>query len=281
MRLGSIALVAAFLGIVPTAHAGEPGLAAAQVALRARGLYTATIDGEPTPATRQAVMVFQRRKHLAVDGIVGPQTRRALGPYGRHLLGQRVLGRGQTGWDVAALQFALATHGFPSASIDGIFGEHLDAALRRFQHFAGLRVDGRAGPATVAALRQPPPGIPFVLAWPLQGPLTSPFGPRGNGFHPGLDLGVPTGTPVRAAAYGQVSFAGYFDGYGNLVVVAHSSGVRTFYAHLSEIDVAVGRSVSAGALLGLVGSTGESTGPHLHFEVRVRGAAVDPRPALP
>jgi murein DD-endopeptidase MepM/ murein hydrolase activator NlpD len=77
-----------------------------------------------------------------------------------------------------------------------------------------------------------------------------------------------------------VTFAGFDDGYGQLVVLAHGSGVTTWYAHLSRIDVRLGACVAAGAGLGAVGATGRATGPHLHFEVRVRGAAVDPRPAL-
>jgi murein DD-endopeptidase MepM/ murein hydrolase activator NlpD len=281
LRASTALVLAATVWVAPAARAGDPGLAAAQVALYRRGLYHGTIDGESTPATQQAVRAFQRRRRLAVDGIVGPRTRRAFGPYSRHLLGSRVLGPGQTGWDVAALQFVLAAHGFPCGPFDGIFGPHLSAALRHFQRYAGVGVDGRAGPATLAALRLPPPTIPFALAWPVQGFVGSPFGPRGDGFHPGIDIPEPWGTPVAAAAPGTVSFADYDDGYGKLVVVAHGYGVRTFYAHLSAILVGVGESVSAGSLLGRVGSTGESTGPHLHFEVRVRGAAVDPLPALP
>ena len=89
------------------------------------------------------------------------------------------------------------------------------------------------------------------------------------------------GTPVAAAAPGRVEVAGTtYGGYGNLVVVAHTNGVETYYAHLSRILVRAGQAVTTGSLVGLVGSTGESTGPHLHFEVRVRGAAVDPLPAL-
>jgi murein DD-endopeptidase MepM/ murein hydrolase activator NlpD len=182
-----------------------------------------------------------------------------------------------TGWDVAELQFALAWHGFPNASIDGGFGGHTERALIKFQRWAHLTPDGVAGPGTFRALRAPLPRCPIALAWPLQAPVGSPFGPRGTGFHPGIDLPAATGTPVGAAAAGRVIFAGYApSGYGNLVEIAHGAGVVSLYAHLSAFSVGVGQSVATGTRLGRVGSTGEATGPHLHFEVRLRGAAVDP-----
>jgi murein DD-endopeptidase MepM/ murein hydrolase activator NlpD len=111
-------------------------------------------------------------------------------------------------------------------------------------------------------------------------PIGDGFGPRGAGFHTGIDFPAAPGTPVRAAAPGCVTFAGTDDGYGLLVVVAHAGGVTTWYAHLSRIDVRPRACVAAGAVVGAVGSTGRATGPHLHFEVRVGGAATDPRLAL-
>jgi murein DD-endopeptidase MepM/ murein hydrolase activator NlpD len=140
---------------------------------------------------------------------------------------------------------------------------------------------GTTGPATAAALRAPVPTCPVALAWPLRVKVGDPFGPRGAGFHPGIDLPAATGTPVRAAAVGRVTFAGRTaSGYGNLVIVKGADGVATMYAHLSRILAYRGEAVTVGSLVGLVGATGETTGPHLHFEVRVRGAAVDPLPAL-
>jgi murein DD-endopeptidase MepM/ murein hydrolase activator NlpD len=249
-----------------------------QLQLRQRGLYRGALDGVRGPATDRAVRAAQRRAGLAVDGVVGPQTRRALRlrPFG-----SRVLHSGTRGADVLELQFALAEHGFPSGVLDGVFGAHTRRALRGFQRFTALAVDGAAGPATVRALRASPPRIPFQLARPLDAPVTDGFGPRGLRFHAGLDLPAPSGTGIAAVAPGTVTYAGWLPGgWGRLVVVAHRAGVRTLYAHLSRIDVRVGERVETGFQLGLVGATGDASGPHLHFEVRVRGAAVDPLPAL-
>ena len=116
----------------------------------------------------------------------------------------------------------------------------------------------------------------------MKGPIGSPFAPRGNRFHEGIDIVASQGTPVAAAAPGRVVYAAFAaGGWGNLVVVLHSDGVRSLYAHLSAFAVHRGATVATGTRLGLVGATGDASGPHLHFEVRLRGAAVDPRTALP
>jgi murein DD-endopeptidase MepM/ murein hydrolase activator NlpD len=118
------------------------------------------------------------------------------------------------------------------------------------------------------------------LSWPLIGPLTSRYGPRWGRMHNGIDVGVPTGRPIGSAAPGRVTYAGWMSGYGNTVIVDHGT-LETLYGHQSKIRVRVGQSVSRGQVVGLVGSTGNSTGPHLHFEVRVGGAAKDPLKYLP
>jgi murein DD-endopeptidase MepM/ murein hydrolase activator NlpD len=277
-----LVVLAAFTFAVPALAVGNPDTAALQVALRARGLYKGTVDGERGPATTRAIKRFQRRAGLSVDGVAGPATRKALGRYGRHVLGSRPLKRGAAGWDVASLQFLLAWHGFPSSTFDGGLGFHTERALRRFQRWAGLPPDGIAGASTTTVLRLAPPACPIALAWPLTGPVGDPFGPRGNRFHSGIDIVAGSGTPVGAAAAGKVSFAGFAPGgWGNLVVVNGASHVQTLYAHLSSISVRKGQTVSTGTRVGLVGATGDATGPHLHFEVRLRGAAVDPFSALP
>ena len=102
------------------------------------------------------------------------------------------------------------------------------------------------------------------------------FGYRHGRRHQGIDLPYPTGTPVAAAFDGRVRISDYVGGYGNLVVIRHANGLETFYGHLSKRNVESGDWVSAGDIIGLGGSTGRSTGPHLHFETRYRGAAFDP-----
>jgi murein DD-endopeptidase MepM/ murein hydrolase activator NlpD len=114
------------------------------------------------------------------------------------------------------------------------------------------------------------------LVWPVSGPITSGFGTRWGRMHEGIDIAVPSGTPVHAAASGTVIYAAWMTGYGNLVVLDHGNGLATAYAHNSSLLVSVGQHVSQGQTISLSGSTGHSTGPHVHFEVRVNGVAVDP-----
>ena len=127
-----------------------------------------------------------------------------------------------------------------------------------------------SAPAVVA------PSGSGVLGWPVSGPVTSGFGSRWGRMHEGIDIAVGEGTPVRAAAAGLVIYSGWMGGYGNLVVVDHGNGLSTAYAHNSSLAVSVGQSVAAGETISYSGSTGHSTGPHVHFEVRVNGSAVDP-----
>jgi murein DD-endopeptidase MepM/ murein hydrolase activator NlpD len=232
------------------------------------------------------VRTFQRRRHLAVDGVVGPQTRRALGRRGRPALGSRTMRRGQRGWDVAGLQYLLAARGFSAGSVDGGFGGVTQAALRRFQRSAGIGVDGVAGPHTLAALRRSQRtgstvGGPVAFLRPVRGSIGDGFGFVSGRRHTGVDFPKPYGSPIGAAGRGVVRFAGWNSGgYGNLVVVGHRLGFETWYAHMSRIAVSVGQSVVGGSRLGYIGSTGRSTGPHLHFEVRHAGIPINPVPRL-
>ena len=117
--------------------------------------------------------------------------------------------------------------------------------------------------------------------WPVEAVVSSGFGPRDGHAHLGLDLAVPEGTPVRAACAGVVRYAGDGQrGYGRLVVVDHAGGLSTAYAHNRALAVEVGAVVARGQLLSYSGATGHVTAPHLHFEVRRDGVAVDPLPLL-
>lgn len=125
------------------------------------------------------------------------------------------------------------------------------------------------------------------MQWPVSGQISSPFGERknplgpGDDFHPGLDIAADEGSPIAAAAPGRVISAGPDGGYGNLIVLDNGNGLTTRYAHCSQIFARVGETVTAGETIGAVGSTGSSTGPHLHFEVRDGDRPVDPVSFLP
>ncbi len=136
---------------------------------------------------------------------------------------------------------------------------------------ARIRAAQQTGPGF-----EPPAGGSGRLQWPVSGPVTSGFGLRWGRMHEGIDIAVPSGTPVHAAGPGRVIYAGWLGGYGNLVVVDHGGGLSTAYAHNTSVVVSVGQEVATGSVLAYSGSTGHSTGPHVHFEVRVGGAAVDP-----
>lgn len=143
-------------------------------------------------------------------------------------------------------------------------------AQRKAAGIAGTGIEGGSG----------------MFAWPVTGTITSPFGWRSNPFggspefHQGLDIAAPSGTTVTAAAGGTVIMAQWYGGYGNYVLIDHGGGYSTGYGHLSAIYVSQGQSVTRGQAIGAVGSTGQSTGPHLHFEVRINGKPVDPAPRL-
>jgi murein DD-endopeptidase MepM/ murein hydrolase activator NlpD len=139
------------------------------------------------------------------------------------------------------------------------------AARIRSAQSSSVVVPGPTGQASAAG---------FI--WPVHGVLTSGFGWRWGRMHEGIDLAVGVGTPVVAAVAGTVIVAGWLGGYGNLVVIDHGNGVSTAYGHNTSVTVGVGQSVAQGQLIAYSGNTGHSTGPHVHFEVRINGAPVDP-----
>jgi peptidoglycan DL-endopeptidase CwlO len=114
------------------------------------------------------------------------------------------------------------------------------------------------------------------LIWPVNGPVSSGFGMRWGRLHAGIDIPVPSGTPVRAADSGTVAIAGYVGGYGNYICIQHGGSLSTCYGHNTSLSVSVGQSVSQGQVIASSGNTGNSTGPHVHFETRVNGNPVDP-----
>jgi len=129
-----------------------------------------------------------------------------------------------------------------------------------------------AGPVPAGPIRQGGGGY----VWPVNGPVVSPFGQRWGRLHAGVDIAVPAGTPIRAAAGGTVAMAGWMGGYGQYTCIQHGGGVATCYAHQSSIGVGSGASVKQGQVIGSVGCTGHCFGDHLHFEVRINGSPVDP-----
>lgn len=137
-----------------------------------------------------------------------------------------------------------------------------------------------SGFSTSSNLSRSSASLGIGLIKPITGTITSRFGSVSSirsGAHTGLDIGASSGTPVKAAASGTVIWAGYKGSLGNLVVVSHTNGVQTYYGHCSKIYVSSGQSVSQGQTISAVGSTGNSTGPHLHFEIRVNGVAYNPQ----
>jgi murein DD-endopeptidase MepM/ murein hydrolase activator NlpD len=116
------------------------------------------------------------------------------------------------------------------------------------------------------------------MIWPVNGPITSPFCERRawEACHPGIDIGVPAGTPIRAADSGRVVIAGWVGGYGNYTCIQHTASLSSCYGHQSAILVSVGQNVSQGQVIGRVGCTGLCFGDHLHFEVRINGAVTNP-----
>ncbi len=174
-----------------------------------------------------------------------------------------------------------------TATLDGAPAQTSEATVRSLESLAWLRAQLAAMDDSVALLtalvteRSHRRGV-APTRWPIDGPVTSPFGLRrspwggGREYHGGIDVQAPYGTPVVAAGAGEIVFAGRDGGYGSLVVVDHGRDVQTFYGHLAAIYVRPGQKVRAGDVVGAVGASGRATGAHLHYEVRVEDRPVDP-----
>ena len=153
----------------------------------------------------------------------------------------------------------------------------LSAKIAASEHQASSASAG----STDSSGSEPAPAPSSGFAWPVSGPITSPFGMRWGTLHPGIDIGVPSGTAVHAAASGTVIWCGWMSGYGNLVMIDHHNGLVTLYGHNTSIAVSCNQQVSQGQVVSYSGCTGFCTGPHVHFEVRLHGSPVDPLGYLP
>ena len=144
------------------------------------------------------------------------------------------------------------------------------------------RANAAAAANTDSDTRAPAPSGSGIFIWPVNGPITSPFGYRIHPvlgrriFHSGIDIGVDYGTPVHAAAAGVVVEADWMGGYGNAVLIDHGNGLSTIYGHNTSLTVSAGQTVSQGQIIAYSGATGMATGPHVHFEVRLNGTPVNP-----
>jgi murein DD-endopeptidase MepM/ murein hydrolase activator NlpD len=174
-----------------------------------------------------------------------------------------------------------------TTQITGIIDASAAGQATGDREFTELFANWKSMDTTGVVSAAPTARVSVPSRMPVEGfTLTSGFGMRnhpvlgGRRSHNGVDLAAPTGTPVYATADGIVSRAEYFGSYGNYIQIEHGGELETRYAHLSDYAVAAGEQVRKGQLIGYVGSTGRSTGPHLHYEVRVAGDAVDPRPYM-
>ena len=165
--------------------------------------------------------------------------------------------------------------------------EELNASSAQITALLKARQAERAAARAAAAAQQSSPTYSWVqgsgqLGWPVSGEITSPYGYRTHPiwgttiYHSGIDIGVDEGTPVHAADGGTVAWSGWMGGYGYAVVIDHGNGMSTLYGHNSALAVSEGQDVGKGQVIAYAGSTGNSTGPHVHFEVRISGDPVDP-----
>ena len=151
-------------------------------------------------------------------------------------------------------------------------------------------IPGATGPVPVETVTpaEPAPATPVspepgfeTFLWPVSGTINSGFGPRGSGFHDGIDIAAPEGSPILAIEAGEVIYSDQLRGYGNMVILRHAGGIVSVYAHNESNLVREGQKVTRGEIVARVGSTGRVTGPHLHFEIRRNNAAQDPLRYLP
>lgn len=186
---------------------------------------------------------------------------------------------------IAATETLLADAEDREAQLEA-WADQLEADSQRIESIIAAQAAATAPATPGSTSTGSPPGGSGQLVWPASGPLTSPYGYRvhpifgDTRLHSGIDIGAAYGAAVVAADDGVVTYVGAMSGYGNVVIVDHGGGLSTTYNHLSTFSVSSGQTVSRGAQIAAVGCTGYCTGPHLHFEVRLNGSAVDPMPYL-
>lgn len=185
---------------------------------------------------------------------------------------EHVVRPGDTAWDIARL------YGITLEDLAGANPDVEDLGLLQAGQALRLPPGARWEAGEAVPEVRIAPGARF--AWPASGPISSAYGPRWGRFHSGIDIAAGAGDPILAARAGVVDLAGWVGGYGNTVILRHSDGSRTLYAHSSRVLVRPGERVRQGQVIARVGSTGRSTGPHLHFEI-IAGRPVDPVPYLP
>jgi hypothetical protein len=246
-------------------------------------------DGIFGVQTDAAVRSYQRAKGLDVDGIVGLATWGSLFPGQTHgaatgaaVGGSNIPAAAQATVEQTVQQAGTQLAAQGNTGLSGTVGGTTGVDTTGTTGTTAAPGTGTA-PGETTPVAAPAPGTTTVsgcgsttIVRPVSGPVTSPYGPRGGRNHDGMDIGAPTGTPVRAAACGTVSLAGQQSGYGNIVCITHTSQFSTCYAHLSRFGTSTGARVQQGQVIGYVGCTGNCTGPHLHFETRVGGVARNP-----
>jgi murein DD-endopeptidase MepM/ murein hydrolase activator NlpD len=165
-----------------------------------------------------------------------------------------------------------------AAALDTVHSnvERLEGDIGDLQGQIQAQIQAASSTATAPLPAGPIQGADGGWIWPVSGPVSSPFGWRWGRMHEGIDIGVPSGTPIRAAKAGTTILAAYTGGYGNYTCLDHGGGLSSCYAHQSSYATSVGDQVGQGEVIGYIGCTGSCFGDHLHFEIRVNGAAVDP-----
>lgn len=234
-------------------HVVAPGETVSSIAAK-YGISKETILAANDLPNADRVYVGQKLTILSADGAI-------------HKVKQ-----GESLWEISRLY---------RTDLDSIVAANSLANPNRLLPSQELIIPGRAAASIGSALRSErlvssDGRLLRAFSWPVRGRISSPYGPRWGRMHHGIDIAVNTGTEVKAAAAGRVSFSGWNGDYGYLVIIDHGDGVETRYAHNSRLLVRAGQYVTRGQVIALSGSTGNSTGPHVHFEIRLRGNSVNP-----